>query len=59
MVTVDDTPKLKQGGRYEIPFSGMSSDTKPTHVYKGMKIANGSSFFEIDTQDVAFYDEEG
>lgn len=37
-------------------FSGKSSDTKPTGEVSGIQIGNGSSFLEIDTQDIKFYD---
>lgn len=35
-------------------FSGLSTDTKPT----GTDIATGSTFVEVDTGDVYFFDEE-
>lgn len=59
MVTIDETPKLKQGNTYEFGFSGLSTDEKPVGTYRNMKIANGSTFFEMDNQAVKFYDEEG
>jgi len=37
-------------------FKGMAADSKPTGTWEGTTIKNGSSFFEIDTQDVKFYD---
>lgn len=37
-------------------FKGLSTDSKPTGEYMGKNIANGSSFFELDTQDIKFYD---
>lgn len=37
-------------------FKGLQSDEKPTGSWEGTAIKNGSSFFEIDTQDVKFYD---
>lgn len=40
----------------QFSFNGLSTDTKPTSTYDGRKIANGSSFFEMDTQEVKFYD---
>ena len=46
-------------GSYEgikMSLEGKSTDTKPTVTFEGQKIANGSSFFEIDTQNVMFYD---
>jgi hypothetical protein len=39
-------------------LSGLSGDDKPTKTYDGKKIANGSTFFEMDTQVVKFYDAE-
>lgn len=42
--------------KYEL--SGLSTDTKPTGTFAGKTIANGSSFFEMDTQNVKFYDAE-
>lgn len=34
---------------------GLSTDTKPINTFDGRKIANGSSFFEMDTQNIKFY----
>lgn len=53
MEELDDGAK-----RAKFPFEGLSTDTKPTDEEDGVKIKNGSSFFELDTQDVKFYDEE-
>lgn len=39
-------------------LSGLSTDTKPTGTFAGKNIANGSTFFEMDTQNVKFYDAE-
>ena len=39
-----------------ISFKGLSTDSKPTGTYLGKAIENGSSFFEMDTQAVKFYD---
>lgn len=41
---------------YDFSFKGASTDTKPTVEHDGMKIANGSTFFEMDTQTCYFYD---
>lgn len=41
----------------ELSFKGLSTDTKPTGTFEGSKITNGSTFFEMDTQEVYFYDE--
>lgn len=40
----------------ELSFKGLSTDTKPTVKYDDLKIINGSTFFEMDTQQVFFYD---
>lgn len=45
-------------GSYKFSFKGKSTDTKPTGSYFGMPIANTSTFFEMDTQQVFFYDED-
>lgn len=39
-------------------LAGLSTDKKPTGTYGIEKIANGSSFFVIDTNEVHHYDEE-
>lgn len=39
-------------------LNGLSTDTKPTGTFAGKPIANGSTFFEMDTQNVKFYDAE-
>lgn len=39
-------------------FKGLSTDTKPTDKFQGLEIPNGSSFLEIDTQNMVFYDAE-
>lgn len=48
-LTKDDTS-------YELSFKGLSTDEKPTGKYDDIEITNGSSFFEMDTQSVYFYD---
>lgn len=45
--------------RAKFSFYGLSTDDKPVKVYNGIKIANGSTFLEVDTHTVKFYDEEG
>lgn len=59
MVTIDGTPRQKQGGTFEFDFTGLSTDDKPVEAHENMPIANGSSFFEIDTKKIKFYDEGG
>lgn len=55
MITAFRTDGTDEKGTFE--FKGLSSDTKPTGTWDGTEIKNGSSFFEMDTQDVKFYDE--
>ncbi len=57
MITISETPKKMQTG-YEFSFYGMSTDVKPTLRYKKKTIANGSSFFEIDTKELKMYDQD-
>lgn len=54
MITLvkDDTTK-------ELSLKGKSTDTKPTGSFEGLPLTNGSTFFEMDTQEVYFYDEDG
>lgn len=40
----------------ELSFKGLSTDTKPTVKYNDLAILNGSTFFEMDTQSIYFYD---
>ena len=40
----------------ERSLKGLSTDTKPTGTYDGKKIANGSTFMEIDTKTLYYYD---
>lgn len=54
MVTNNDTYEGYNYTKFEL--SGLSTDTKPTLTFNEKKIANGSTFFEIDTKDVKFYD---
>ena len=55
MITAFRTEGTETRGKFE--FSGLSTDTKPTGSYEDTEIMNGSSFFEMDNQDVMFYDE--
>lgn len=57
MITIDKTPKQKHGGKYRFKFFGLSTDTKPTETYDNMAIANGSTFMEMDTKTLSYYDE--
>lgn len=40
----------------DFSFKGLSTDTKPTETHEGVIIKNGSSFLEIDTKELKFYD---
>lgn len=47
--------RLKRGARIDNPvdeFQGLSTDTKPTYA------PNGSSFFEMDTFKIYFFDKD-
>ena len=55
MITAQRTGGTNEAATFK--FLGLSTDTKPTEEYEGIKILNSSSFFEMDTQKVKFYDE--
>lgn len=53
MVTYTGVPKTDKTYQYE--FDGLSTDSKPTKTdYPDM--GNGSSFMEMDTKKLYFYD---
>lgn len=55
MVTVSSPSNTGANGIYD--FNGLSTDSKPTKTqYPDM--ANGSTFMEIDTKVLKFYDAE-
>lgn len=54
MITNSGTYVDQNTVKYEL--TGLSTDPKPTVTYDGKKIANGSTFLEMDTKDVKFYD---
>lgn len=54
MITYDVIKQI--GNKAELAFKGRVADSKPTGTYDGYDLMNGSSFFEMDTQDVYFYD---
>lgn len=58
MITLSEKGKAWSNGRQRFEFEGLSTDTKPVREYEGELIANGSTFFNLDTQAVNFYDEE-
>ena len=48
----------KPVNNFQYEFSGLSTDTKPTQAdYPDMR--NGSTFMEIDTKTLYFWDAEG
>ena len=55
MITAFRTTGTDEKGQFE--FKGLSTDQKPTGTYDDTVIENGSSFFEMDTQAVKFYNE--
>ncbi len=55
MITAFRTTGTDEKGQIE--FKGLSTDQKPTGTYNDTVIENGSSFFEMDTQTVKFYNE--
>ena len=52
MVRIIDLQYIEPGHNY-MQFSGLSTDTKPTEG-----LATGSTFLEVDTSDVYFFEEE-
>ncbi len=60
MVSTYKTDNIKNTEEGQVIYGelrGMSGDTKPTTI-GDKKIGNGSVFVEIDTQKLAFFDEE-
>lgn len=51
MITLD-----KSDVNEPLSFKGLSTDAKPTVNYQSLEIKNGSTFFEMDTQECYFYD---
>jgi len=52
------TAQLNGTGKQIVTFFGLSTDEKPTGAWNVAKIENGSVFYEMDTSDYYFYDEE-
>ena len=60
MITYDCTMTMDGGKKTgDFAFKGLSSDVKPTEAKDGIEIRNGSSFLEMDTKDLKFYDVAG
>lgn len=58
MVTIYKVEKSNiKEGEFLVELMGLSTDEKPTTINNG-DILNGSSFIEMDTQEIYFYDEE-
>lgn len=58
MVSLLKMPRRWEDGTYNFGFGGLSTDTKPTKTWDDYVIANGSSFFEIDSLALSFYDKD-
>lgn len=58
MVTMTETAYSNSGLNYTLSLVGLSTDEKPIDAIQGLKITNASTFFEMDTQKVKFFDEE-
>ena len=60
MVTIykiDDVKNTEEGQVIYAELRGLSTDTKPTEIGEKI-IGNGSAYIEIDTKNVALYNEE-
>ena len=55
MITYTGKPKTEQYNQYD--FMGLSTDVKPT-VEDYPDLRNGSSFLEMDTRKIFFFDAE-
>lgn len=47
-----------RGQKAPYEFYGLSTDEKPIEHFEGVKIVNGSLFYEIDTKNIYMFDEE-
>ncbi len=60
MITIYKTDNIKNTEEGQVMYGelrGLSTDTKPTE-FEGKIIGNGTAFIEIDTQNVAIYNED-
>ena len=55
MITFTGNSKTETGYKYD--FEGLSTDSKPT-IAQYPSMMNGSSFFEMDTKKLYYYDAE-
>lgn len=53
MITAEMKPIVNN--KSVMTLYGLSTEDKPVGKFDHVEIANGSAFFEIDTQDVKFY----
>ena len=60
MITIYESKNREVKGEVEainVELRGLSTDTKPTEVNE-REVGNGSTFIEIDTGKIFFYDAE-
>ena len=55
MITIANNVEGKQT---PFEFFGLSKNEKPVGKFNGIKVVNGSTFFEIDTKKLFMFDEE-
>lgn len=58
MITIYDQKYTNDISTVQVEMRGLSTDTKPTETTDGSPIGNGSTFIEIDTGKIFFYDLE-
>lgn len=56
MITLLKRPRRWKDGTFDLAFVGKASDKKPTDIYERMRIGNGSTFLEMDTVTLFWYD---
>lgn len=59
MITYDTIRDSIDDGKQKMIFSGLSTDEKPLEEYDGIKIANSSTWRNIDDGKYYGYDEAG
>lgn len=58
MITVKSNVSVTNR-KVPLEFIGKSTDEKPIGIFEGVKIPNGSVFYEMDTKTFYMFDEEG
>lgn len=58
MITIYEQKYTKNIDTVQVEMRGLSTDEKPTETTGGATIGNGSTFIEIDTGKLFFYDLE-